>query len=160
MLCENMFEKMNRYSIVVILVLILVTGCGNGQSAPAREPVAPTIVVTAQPTITAMVYATATLPAQLVDATPTAMTFVWVTDPNCAGDGVNSIGQSIADDYESASYEQVMAWFCNGAEFEDIMVALETAAQTDATADEMLKMLADGFTWDEIWQAIGLVSSN
>ena len=49
-----------------------------------------------------------------------------------------------------------MSWFCNGAEFEDILVALETEAQTEAAADEMLKMLADGFTWDEIWQVIGL----
>ena len=76
--------------------------------------------------------------------------------PNCLGDAANPVGQSIADDYEFTSYEQVMTWFCNGAEFEDILVALETEAQTGTPADEMLQMLADGFAWDEIWQIIGL----
>ena len=73
------------------------------------------------------------------------------------GDEVSPVGQSIADDYEFASYEQVMTWFCNGAEFEDILVALETQSQTDVLADEMLQMLADGFTWEEIWQIIGIL---
>ena len=76
--------------------------------------------------------------------------------PNCLGDEINPIGQTIADEYETTSYEQVMTWFCNGAEFEDILTALETEAQTDTSVDEMLKMLADGFTWDEIWQQVGL----
>lgn len=76
--------------------------------------------------------------------------------PNCLGDEVSLIGESIADEYESASYEQIMTWFCNGAEFEDILIALETAEQTDTQVDEMLKMLANDFTWDEIWQSIGL----
>lgn len=76
--------------------------------------------------------------------------------PNCLGDEVSLIGESIADEYESASYEQIMTWFCNGAEFEDILIALETAEQTDTQVDEMLKMLANDFTWDEIWESIGL----
>jgi ActR/RegA family two-component response regulator len=76
--------------------------------------------------------------------------------PNCLGDEISPIGQSIADEYESASYEQVMTWFCNGAEFEDILTALETESQTGTPAEEMLLMLADGFTWEEIWQMIGL----
>jgi len=66
------------------------------------------------------------------------------------------IAQDIADDYETASYEQVITWFCDGAEFEDILVALETEAQTDTSAGEMLQMLADGFTWEEIWLLVGL----
>jgi len=83
---------------------------------------------------------------------------VETTEPNCLGGEINPIGKSIAEDYESTSYEQVMTWFCNGAEFEDILVALETEAQTDTSADEMLKMLADGFTWEEIWQLVGLTN--
>lgn len=76
--------------------------------------------------------------------------------PNCLGDEASPIGQSIADDYDFSSYEQVMTWFCNGADFEDILVALETQSQTGVPADETLQMLADGFTWEEIWQIIGL----
>ena len=67
------------------------------------------------------------------------------------------VGQSIADDFDTASYEQVMIWFCNGAEFEDILVALETETQTDTSVGEMLQMLADGFTWDDIWLVTGLI---
>ena len=156
--CENIFEKMTKTSLVVMLALVLITGRVNGKPAPSSELAAPTIVVTIRPTETAMVSPIVTVSVQeQADVVPTATTFVWATGSNCAGDGINPIGQAIADDYESANYEQVMTWFCNGAEFDDIMVALETEAQTNATANDMLKMLSDGFTWDEIWQDAGLV---
>jgi hypothetical protein len=79
-----------------------------------------------------------------------------ITSQDCLNDKINSIGQSIAEDYENASYEQVMIWFCDGAEFEDILVALETEEQTGTPAFEMLRMLSDGFSWEEIWLLIGL----
>ncbi len=69
---------------------------------------------------------------------------------------VNPIGESIADEYDFVTYDDVMAWFCEGAAFEDIVVALETEALTDTPAEEMLQMLADGFTWEEIWFVVGL----
>ena len=59
-------------------------------------------------------------------------------------------------DYDLASYDQVMTWFCEGAEFEDILVALETQDVTGEPAGDMLQMLADGLTWDEIWLLVGL----
>jgi hypothetical protein len=49
-----------------------------------------------------------------------------------------------------------MTWFCNGAEFEDILVALETELQTDTSADDMLQMLGAGFSWNDIWLTTGL----
>jgi hypothetical protein len=81
---------------------------------------------------------------------------VETAEPTCLGDNVSPIGQAIADQYESASYKQIITWFCNGAEFEDILVALETEIQTDTTADEILQMLSEGFTWDDIWLITGL----
>ena len=75
---------------------------------------------------------------------------------DCLGGEVSPIGESIADDYEFTDYAEVITWFCNGAEFEDILVALETESLTGTPAEEMLQMLADGFTWDEIWQLVGL----
>ncbi|MCB2213885.1 hypothetical protein KQH50_00680 [bacterium] len=77
-----------------------------------------------------------------------------VTD--CPGDEINPLGQSIAEDYDFTDYDQVMTWFCEGAEFEDILVALETEALTDEPAGDMLQMLADGLNWDEIWLLVGL----
>ena len=75
---------------------------------------------------------------------------------DCLGEGISPLGQSIAADYETASYAQVMAWFCSGAEFEDILLALETEAQTGLPAEEMLTALAEGLSWDEIWGDAGL----
>ncbi len=72
-------------------------------------------------------------------------------DAGCPGEEPNTIGQGIADEYEFASYEDLMTWFCNGAEFEDILVALQTEEQSGTPAEEMLVMLAGGFTWEEIW---------
>ena len=75
---------------------------------------------------------------------------------DCLGNVISPIGQSIAEDFSNVDYQQVITWFCDGAEFEDILVALETEALTDTPADEMLQLLSDGLTWDDIWQSIGL----
>ena len=76
---------------------------------------------------------------------------------DCLGPEENNIGQSIADRFEESSYEEVITWFCNGAEFEDILPALLSEQSSDASAEEILVMLADGFTWDEIWQLVGII---
>lgn len=76
--------------------------------------------------------------------------------PDCYGSEPNEIGSGISDSFPETSYEQIMTWFCNGAEFEDILVALQTEKLTDFPAGEMLLMLADDWTWDEVWQVIGL----
>jgi hypothetical protein len=67
------------------------------------------------------------------------------------------MGQEIADQFEEeATYEDVMIWFCNGAEFEDILIALQTEKDTGELAEDLLKLLAEGQTWEVIWDAIGL----
>lgn len=75
---------------------------------------------------------------------------------DCLGGERSQIAESITEDYEGATYEEVVAWFCAGAEFEDILVALETEVQSGVPVEEQLVMLADGFSWDEIWQVVGL----
>lgn len=76
---------------------------------------------------------------------------------DCASAEANELGAAIARDYDFTSTEQVMTWFCDGAEFEDILVALETTELTGASAEEMLIMLAAGLTWEEIWKEVGLM---
>ena len=127
-----------KNKFVILIIMILITGCSNTKSNPVNEPIISTEIQDSNMPV-------------VETASP-----VETTAPNCLGDQINPIGQSIANEYKSADYKQVMTWFCNGAEFEDILVALETEAQTDTTADEMLKMLADGFTWDDIWHLVGL----
>ena len=86
---------------------------------------------------------------------PTSMP-IETADPICLGEKDNPIAEAIANEYEFATYDQVMNWFCNGAEFDDILVALETELQTETSADEMLQMLTDGFSWEDIWLITGL----
>ncbi|HEY5730681.1 MAG TPA: hypothetical protein VIS72_11555 [Anaerolineales bacterium] len=131
---------MIKHQIAVLIVIALITACGS-QSDPINEPdILDTPTETQENNV------------PIVGTSPPVET----TAADCLGDQVSPIGQSIADEYESADYEQVMTWFCNGAEFEDILVALETESQTDTSADEMLKMLSEGFTWDDIWHLVGL----
>ncbi len=130
---------MRKQHLVLFVILLLVTACSsNTQPAPAVELDAPATLAIGEP---------------VQDALP----LVETAAPNCLGDEISPIGQSIADEYETASYNQIMTWFCNGAEFEDILVALETEAQIDTSAKEMIQMLADGFTWEEIWLVTGFV---
>ncbi len=98
-------------------------------------------------------------PGQLeqISPQPEEIQPVDTSEPDCPGEETNTIGQGIADEYEFASYEVVMTWFCNGAEFEDILVSLQTEEQSGTPAEEMLVMLAGGFTWEEIWLVVGLI---
>lgn len=141
-----------RILIPVLLITLLINACSSpGTLSAPTEPASQQVPTEPAPEPTQ----TMTLePAQ--DTTPETATATL----DCLGGEVSPIGQSIADEYDSVNYDQVMVWFCNGAEFEDILVALETESQTGTPAEEMLQMLADGFTWDEIWQVIGLTEGD
>jgi len=145
----------NRTIILIPIILALITACGGAPASPIKPeiPDASTAVQTNNPPVIET-----SVPDEILPSIETSMSPEETASPNCLGDEVSPIGGSIADEYDSVTYEQVMAWFCNGAEFEDILVALETEEQTDTSADEMLKMLADGFTWDDIWQLVGLTN--
>ena len=122
---------MNIRILPLLLAIILLSACGVEPANPAVEN-APEISAT----------------EEIISVEPAVF--------DCLNGEVSLIGQSIADEYESASYEQVVSWFCDGAEFEDVLVALETESQTGTATEEMLQMLADGFSWEEIWQLVGL----
>jgi len=141
-----------RFLISVLLITFLVNACNASPSLPAEQNASPASVSQPEP-----VEPTPKPPQELAPLpTSGASLVVETVAPDCLGGELSPIGEAIADEYESASYDQVMTWFCNGAEFEDILAALETESQTGTPAEEILQMFADGFTWDEIWQIIGL----
>jgi ActR/RegA family two-component response regulator len=74
----------------------------------------------------------------------------------CADEQVREVAEMVASSYSSTSTDEVLSWFCDGAEFEDIALALETENATGTPAEDMLQMRADGLTWEEIWQVTGL----
>ena len=144
----------NQHQLVILITLVLITGCGS-EANHAIERYVPDMTTKVQEINEPMVETL--VPTEILIPIETPVSPAETVGPNCLGDKIHPIGQSIAEEYESASYEQVITWFCNGAEFEDILVALETETLVDTSTDEMLKMLADGFTWDEIWQLLGLI---
>ena len=78
--------------------------------------------------------------------------------PDCYGEETHPIAQSIADLYpDLTDYEEIMIWFCNGFEFEDILSALQTTEESDIPAEELLARFEHGQTWDEIWEELELV---
>jgi len=141
---ENHLQK--RYLFLVLLIALLVHACSAPVSPPAEQAV-PTATLSQPEAV-----APTPEPTQVPEATPLPET----KSTDCLGGEVSPIGESIAKDYEFTNYEEVITWFCNGAEFEDILVALETESVTGTPAEDMLQMLADGFTWDEIWELTGL----
>ena len=135
-----------RILIFLFIITFILGACGTTPSVPVEE--SPAVLPAEEPeTVEGPVV---DVPANEEPEEPELVA------ANCLNGEVSPIAQSIADDYEAVSYEQIVTWFCNGAEYEDILVALETEALTDTTVEEMLQMLADGFSWDEIWQLVGL----
>jgi hypothetical protein len=73
---------------------------------------------------------------------------------NCAALDPHPLAQSMAEQF-NVSYDQIMTWYCDGYAFSDILLALETEELVDQSAAELLKLL-DSFTWEEIWQGLGI----
>lgn len=84
-------------------------------------------------------------PKRAVEVVPTVCT---ATDPH-------PVGVSIANRFD-VDYEQVMAWFCAGETFDDILLALQTGELADAGAEELLRRKAE-IGWEALWEEIGLV---
>jgi hypothetical protein len=145
-----------RVLLNLLIVAFLVVAC----AAPTDSvPFSPTEEPATQPAQEKSVVPTSTIDAGQVTqelSQPEETQPGESPEAECPGEGINNIGQGIADEYEFARYEEVMTWFCSGAEFEDILVALQTEDQTGTPAEEMLVKLAEGFTWEEIWLVIGL----
>ena len=77
--------------------------------------------------------------------------------PTCYSEGQHPIAASIVDQYSAiTTYDEIMTWFCNGATFEDILDALTTQELTGVEAEATLRMVAAGFSWDEIWLELGV----
>lgn len=72
-------------------------------------------------------------------------------------DAVHPVGQGIADRF-GASYEEVMAWFCEGGfGFGQIMLALTTVGTSGGSAEDLLARRAGGEGWGKIWQDLNLI---
>lgn len=104
---------------------------------------------------------TSALPASVLAPTlaPATETAPLPSTPGaaCPDPDALNLANVVASGYAFTSPKAVIGLFCNGAEFEDIVIALETEDQTGIPAEDLLAMLAAGMSWDEVWQSIGLI---
>lgn len=68
----------------------------------------------------------------------------------CAGGEVHPIAESIAETF-GVPYDQLMDYYCQGVSFEDILLALETASESNITVDEVIAAHQQQQTWQQIW---------
>jgi hypothetical protein len=136
--------------VLILTVGILLVSCNS--NVPVTPPVAGSL---SSPSPTEQLGPTST--QVLPTSTANVIIPTEISNPDCANDDVNKIGRSIANSYPFTTTAEVMTWFCEGAEFEDIMVALETEELNGTAAEEMLQMRAEGLSWDDIWQVVGFI---
>jgi len=85
-------------------------------------------------------------------------TEVLIQDTDCFGDEVHPVAESIAEDYSHfTDYDEVMVWYCNGAEFNDILNGLLTEEMTGTDTEELLRRVADGESWNDIWITLDII---
>ena len=140
------------------MIVILVMACsGSFTPTPVLLPTA-SVTATEEQLATFVFAPTSTIfmTASPVAAQQLPPTLPATVDAVCLGERDNLVARAIVDDFDFTSYTEVMVWFCSGAEFEDIVTALQTEQLSGAAAEDMLEMLADGFSWEEIWQLLGV----
>ena len=132
---------MKKRTAILLFLAVLLVSCGKPTATEALEGGGDTAPRTIE-----------LEPAATLDfSQPGVMEEVY-----CGTEADFPIGQEIAEAYPDTSYEQVMDWYCDGFTFEDILTALETAEQMDMPTDDLLAMLKNGQSWEEIWSEIGL----
>lgn len=64
------------------------------------------------------------------------------------------VAENIAQKYQ-LEYTQVIDWYCQGYEFEDILLALQTGKITEVAVEDLLT-LSETQSWSEIWEDFDL----
>lgn len=80
----------------------------------------------------------------------------------CTGgkDKLHPLAAKIAERFDGmATEEQVMAWFCEGHSFGQIMLALMTQKFDDSDPEELLMLHKNGTGWGTIWKEKGLIGN-
>ncbi|MEJ2758069.1 MAG: hypothetical protein P8046_06245 [Anaerolineales bacterium] len=133
---------MNRKFLLILILLVFTAACSSNNANVANEPQTNAINATAE-------------------NSPTPIPELDLPEgPDCYGEDPHPIGESIADLFSDITdYTQVMTWFCNGFEFEDVVTALETQLASGTPASDLLAMFQSGKDWDTIWVELGIVKN-
>ena len=135
--------------MVFLLLVLFLTGCGtetlkSAQNLPQEEGIAEE---SGEEILASGSEGEVTEDESQVEPTENPET-------NCSALNPHPMAEGMAETFE-VSYDQVMTWYCDGAAFSDILLALETVELVDISAEELLIMVED-LTWEEIWQDLGV----
>jgi len=75
-------------------------------------------------------------------------------DKSCPTPDPHPIAGNIAEKYQR-DYQEIIDWYCQGYEFEDILLALQTHRLTDKEVSVTLNMTGN-MSWKEIWDQYDL----
>ena len=73
---------------------------------------------------------------------------------SCPTPDPHPIAGNIAEKYQR-DYQEIIDWYCQGYEFEDILLALQTHRLTDKEVSVTLNMTGN-MSWKEIWDQYDL----
>ena len=149
---------MKKTLFLLLVSVMLLSSCGG--YTPENIPAATDPVTPDQPVFTQSSDENPTqeLSDTATEQVPPSEDPLETLGPDCYGEETHPIGKSIADQFpDLTAYDEVMVWFCNGFEFEDILTALQTSEETSIPAGELLEVFANGQTWEAIWLELGLV---
>lgn len=160
--------------LITILLLLVSTACStdtlkSSQNAPREEPPAEEMTITEDEGSTEEEGTTEeegsteeeasteeeesteedASPEDEVEAEPTEN-----PETNCSSLNPHPLAEGMTEQFD-VTYDEVMTWYCDGAAFSDILLALETVDLVEISVEELLGMLDDS-TWEEIWQELGV----
>ena len=75
---------------------------------------------------------------------------------NCDGSATHPAAAKVAASF-GASYEDVMAMFCSGSGFGEVVHALKTSQATGVSPQDLLATKKQMGGWGQVWQAQGLI---
>lgn len=131
-------KKPLRWTVLLVLSITLL-GCSSGpemtDTQPPDDPGEPT-ELTEEPTQPGDAQATVSVCPQL---------------------SPHPVAANIAETFE-LEYELVVEWFCSGQPFDEILLAVQTAQITDAEVEALFEARAEGDSWEQIWEDLGVTA--
>ena len=133
---------MKKHLLILLLTVLLLAACSSPEELPDGRTIEDILREYQKPG-----EGEAAIPGEPIP----------LSGPDCYQQGDHPIALSIAGQFPAVTtYEEVMTWFCNVADFEDTLNALATEELTAVDADDSLELIAAGMTWDEVWLELGV----
>lgn len=136
--------------IITILLLVFLTGCGSDTLNALQQSAQKD---SASESGSSEEHSEEDPPADSADSGP-HIEPTENPETNCSTLNPHPMAEGMAEQFK-ASYDEIMTWYCDGAAFSDILIALETEELVDLSVEELLMMVEDN-TWEEVWQDLGV----